>query len=137
MSDNHDKFHFNAEHIFIKLFILTAAEIAWGYMAKDWGRLLLWGGLISCATWKALLIATYFMHLKFEGWIVKTLIIPTPFLVLVIFGYVIPDVANREGHMIHPIGAQYDPTTGVVVRDLAASEGVEQEPASGGTDGGH
>lgn len=126
MSD-HEKIHFNAEQIFIKLFILTAAEVGWGYLAKDWGKILLWGGLILCAIWKAVLIAVYFMHLKFEGWIVKGLIVPTPILVLVIFGYVMPDIANKEGNLIHPIGAMLDPTTGEVQRDMEPQEEQAEE----------
>ena len=125
MSDGHDKFHFNAEAIFIKLFILTAVEVGWGYLAKDWGRGLLWGGLMGFAIWKALLIAVYFMHLKFEGWIIKGLILPTPILVLVIFGYVIPDVANKEGNLIHPVGAQLDPKSGEIQTHMEPRHGDE------------
>jgi len=138
MSDHHDKMHFNAEHIFIKLFVLTGAEVGWGYVAKDWGKILLWGGLMVFAVWKALLIAVYFMHLKFEGWIVKGLIIPTPILVLVIFGYVLPDVANKDGYLIHPVGAQLDPESGEIQRDMEPRHGEEEHPEDHGDEGdGH
>ena len=134
MSDDHDKFHFNAEKIFLYLFVLTAAEVAWGYLAKDFGHVLLWGGLILCAIWKGLLIATYFMHLKFEGWIVKGLIVPTPVLALVIFGYVLPDVANHDGPLVHPVGAQLVPETGEVQRDMEPHTGHADD---GGADHDH
>ena len=130
MSDGHDKMHFSAEKIFIQLFILTALEVGWGELARDWGKVLLWGGLMLFAVWKAILIAHYFMHLKFEGWIVKGLIVPTPILVLVIFGYVLPDVANKDGYLIHPVGAQLDPSSGEVQKDMEPRHG-EDEHAEG------
>ncbi len=116
-----DHKQFSAEKIFGGLFILTALEIGWGYAGYgfDWGRLMLWGGLLFFAFWKAWLIAVYFMHLKFEGWVVKSLILPTPFLIMVIMGYLIPDVAGDEAPMVHPIGSMFDPDTGEVHEDIA------------------
>jgi cytochrome c oxidase subunit IV len=113
--------HFSVDKVFIYLFALTAGEVLWGYAGGvwwDWGKFMLWGGLLTFAAFKGWLIAAYFMHLKFEGWIVKGLIVPTPFLVLVIFGYVIPDVADKDGPLVHPIGSQYDPETGVVEEEM-------------------
>ena len=117
---SHDR-HFNPEKIFIALFILTALEVLWGYAFGVWthpGHLVLWGGLLFFAFYKGWLIAVYFMHLKFEGWVVKSLILPTPFLIMVIFGYVLPDVANDEAPLVHPIGAEYDPDTGAVIEEM-------------------
>ena len=113
MSD--DK-HFNPEKVFLLLFLLTFLEVGWGYIghALGWGNVLLWGGLLFFAFYKGWLIAVFFMHLKFEGWVVKSLIIPTPFLIMVIFGYVVPDVANKDGNQINPVGAQVDPATGTL-----------------------
>ena len=67
--------HFNADKIFIALFVLTALEVLWGYAFGVWfvgegeqaNRLVLWGGLLAFAFFKGWLIAVYFMHLKFEG----------------------------------------------------------------------
>lgn len=108
---SHDAHHeLNAEKVFLWLFIYTAAEVAYGYIG-DWmgmGKLLLWGGLGFFAFLKGWLIAVWFMHLKFEGWIVKGLIAPTPFLILVIFFVLRPDVGANE-QMDHPIGAKFMP----------------------------
>ena len=110
--------HFNANKVFVFLFLLTMAEVLWGYAFGRWmhpGKLVLWGGLLFFAFYKGWLIAVYFMHLKFEGWVVKSLLLPTPFLIMVIFGYVMPDVANKEGNLIYPVGSAYDPNSGTVV----------------------
>lgn len=120
MSDSdHGDGHFSPERIFVLLFILTALEVLWGYVGYwfDWGRLMLWGGLLFFAFYKGWLIAVYFMHLKFEGWVVKSLIAPTPLLILVILGYVMPDVGDKT-KMNHPIGSMLDPTTGKVHEDI-------------------
>ena len=116
--------HFNANKVFVLLFLLTLLEVVWGYAFGRWwdaGKLVLWGGLLFFAFYKGWLIAVYFMHLKFEGWVVKSLLLPTPFLIMVIFGYVMPDVANKEGNLIYPVGSAYDPDSGAVV-DVHAHE---------------
>jgi len=110
--------HFNLNRIFLMLFVLTGLEVTWGYLfGRLWhpGRLVLWGGLLFFAFYKGWLIAVYFMHLKFEGWVVWSLLAPTPFLVMVIFGYIMPDVANKHGDLIYPIGSSYDGDVGDVV----------------------
>ena len=118
MSD--DK-HFSPERIFILLFVLTALEVLWGYMGGvwwDWGKLMLWGGLLFFAFFKGWLIAVYFMHLKFEGWVVKSLILPTPFLIGVIFFYVLPDVADKQAPLVYPVGSMLEPDSGAVYRNM-------------------
>ncbi len=129
MSDDHQ---FNAERIFIQLFILTAVEVAWGYAFADSGRPLLWGGLIFAAIWKAWLIAQHFMHFKYEGWIIKSLIIPTPFLIAYVMVMISPDI-SRSDRLVEPIGAVYDPADGGVkdhMEDLSFS--IEQGAPEGG-----
>ena len=119
MSD--DKHHFSPERIFFFLFGLTALEVLWGYAGGvwwDWGKLMLWGGLLFFAFYKGWLIAVYFMHLKFEGWVVKSLILPTPFLIMVIMGYLLPDVANHDAPLVHPVGSMLDPDTGEVHEEM-------------------
>lgn len=46
------------------LLVLTLAEV--GYAFLPLGRVWLASGLILMALWKALLVALYFMHLKWE-----------------------------------------------------------------------
>ena len=108
-------YEFSANKIFVWLLIFTVAEVAWGMVGHDmgWGRVVLWGGLIGFALAKAFLIAVYFMHLKFEGWIVKGMILPTPFLIAIILLAISPDVSRNE-KLIHPIGSMYDAKTGQV-----------------------
>ena len=138
MSESDDK-HFSAEKIFLALFILTALEVAWGYGGHylEWGKLMLWGGLLFFAFFKGWFIAVYFMHLKFEGWVVKSLILPTPFLVMVIMGYVVPDVANDEAPLLHPLGSMLDPATGEVHEDIAEIWQSPHAAESTGETGGH
>jgi caa(3)-type oxidase subunit IV len=114
MSDS-GHYEFSVDKIFVWLFIFTGLEVGWGYFGDYIGmsKLPLWGGLIGCAVVKAFLIAAYFMHFKFEGWIVKGLILPTPFLILVIFGYINKDISRNE-KLDHPIGSMYDETSGQV-----------------------
>ncbi|HED64752.1 MAG TPA: hypothetical protein ENJ09_04265 [Planctomycetes bacterium] len=114
--------HFDANRIFLGLLVLTALEVGWGVIGGaehlGWGKPLLWGGLLVFALLKGWLIASYFMHLRFEGWIVKGLLIPTPVLVLVIMGYVANDIADEDAPFTHPIGSMLDPATGKVVENM-------------------
>ena len=128
--------HFDANKVFYWLLALTILEVAYGMIGApsrmDFPKGILWGGLIFMACWKALLIAWYFMHLKFEGWIVKGLILPTPFLVAVIFGYVIPDVADEESNLVHPVGSMMEPESGAVYEHMSDLQvHVEGGDASG------
>jgi len=118
---SHEAGHFSAEQVFVRLLILTILEVGWGFAGKHfgWNRPMLWGGLLFFAFFKGWLIAVYFMHLKFEGWVVKSLILPTPFLVMVIFGYVMPDVADKHGRLVHPVGSEFDPATGHIVENMS------------------
>ncbi len=119
--DAHGAMHFSVNKVFYGLFLFTILEVGWGLAGKHfgWNRPMLWGGLLFFAGYKGWLIAVYFMHLKFEGWVVKSLILPTPFLVMVIFGYVMPDVANKHGRLVHPVGSALDPATGRVIENMS------------------
>ena len=110
--------HFNADKIFIALIVLTALEVAWGLAGTDWNKTMLWGGLLFCAFFKGWLIAVYFMHLKFEGKVIYSLILPTPFLVMVIMGYVGSDVANSDAPYDHPVGSMKSVETGDIKENL-------------------
>ena len=99
---------FSANKIFVILFALTIAEVAWGaYLFQHSPHWIKWGGLIVFAFWKGILIYTYFMHMKFEGWIVKSLIAPTPFLIAVVVFALMPDVSKNQ-QLIYPVGSQID-----------------------------
>lgn len=116
--------HFNANRIFVLLFLATALEVAWGVLLGpnyvDVPKWALWGGLLIFAGYKGLLIAVYFMHLKFEGWVIWSLMVPTPFLMFVLFGYVLPDIANQgpKNNLVHPVGAMVDADSGKVRNDM-------------------
>ncbi len=64
--------------IWLYLAILTAAELGLAFelpISRNWKLLL----LMILAVWKALLVAMFFMHLKFEKWNLRILaIIPVP-----------------------------------------------------------
>jgi len=99
---------FSANKIFLILFALTTAEVLWGaVLFQHAPHLVKWGGLLVFAFWKGLLIYAYFMHMKFEGWIVKSLIAPTPFLIAVVVFALMPDVSNNA-QLIYPVGSQID-----------------------------
>ena len=102
-SDEHE---FNATRIFGFLFLYTALEVAWG-MFYEGPRWALWGGLLLFAYLKGYLIFTWFMHMKFEGWIVKGLMLPTvPLVAIVIFANM-PDTSFNDD-MLYPIGSQLE-----------------------------
>lgn len=98
---------FSANKIFVTLFILTMVEVGWGLGFQDASRWIKWGGLLVFASWKGILIYTYFMHMKFEGWIVKSLMLPTPFLIAIVIFALMPDVSHND-RLIYPVGSQVD-----------------------------
>ena len=134
MSEQH---HFNANKVFFTLFILTALEVAWGtFLPYDW-KFALWGGLLVFAFWKGLLIFMYFMHMKFEGWIVKCLIAPTPILICVVVFAITPDVA-RNGQLNYDVADQLDPEDGSIARIGTGSRNIEHGAhGDDGHDSGH
>lgn len=98
---------FNANKIFWTLFILTAVEVVWAIVFKTSPRWLKWGGLLGFAFWKGALIYMYFMHMKFEGPVVKWLMRPTPVLIAVVVFALMPDVSVND-HLVYPVGTQLD-----------------------------
>jgi len=128
MSNDHADHGFSATKIFLILLVLTIVEVAWSVLLRDQPHWIKWGGLIVCAYFKGMLIYMYFMHMKFEGWIVKALVAPTPFLILVAVCALMPDVAFNR-HLVNPVGSQIDKwspnPTGKVVR-------LDQEPQASG-----
>jgi cytochrome c oxidase subunit IV len=123
--------------VFAALFVLTAIEVAFGlvpFLREP--RVVLWSGLIVCMLAKGLLIFMYFMHMRFERWIVWSLIGPTPLLVAVVLFANMPDTAFNDQRDF-PVGYRID-ATGKVFN--AVHPGAEH-PASasevGGGESGH
>ncbi len=71
--------------IWVYLAVLTAAELALAFelpISRNLKLLL----LLALAVWKALLVALFFMHLKFEKWNLRILaIIPLPLALIFMF----------------------------------------------------
>jgi caa(3)-type oxidase subunit IV len=123
MSGAHDSHGFSANRIFIILFILTAIEVGWSLAFREQPHWIKWGGLMICAYFKGMFIFMYFMHMKFEGWIVKALVAPTPVLIAILVFALMPDVSLNE-RLVNPVGSQLDKwgtNPGKVVR-------LDQEP---------
>ncbi|MEM7516098.1 MAG: cytochrome C oxidase subunit IV family protein [Planctomycetota bacterium] len=132
MSDSHDGLGFNANKVFIILFILTAVEVGWALI--DFPRWALWGGLLTMAFMKGFLIFAYFMHMKFEGWIVKCLIAPTPLLMLIAVFALMPDVSHNS-RLVNPVGSMISMEDGTLQQlgEIGQSHGEEGD----GHDSGH
>ena len=64
--------------IWVYLALLTAAELGLAFqlpISRNWKLVL----LLFLAVWKALLVALFFMHLKFERWNLRIMaLIPIP-----------------------------------------------------------
>ena len=80
--------HPNYVLIWVYLAVLTAAELALAFelpIARNVKLVL----LLGLAVWKALLVAMFFMHLKFERWNLRILfIIPLPLAVILILAVI-------------------------------------------------
>jgi cytochrome c oxidase subunit IV len=116
MSHDKEGLGYSVKKIFIALLALTAIEVAWGMALPHHMRFLLWSGLLICALAKGLLIFMYFMHMRFERWIIWGLIVPTPMLVMIVLAANMPDTAFND-RRDHPVGFRID-ATGQVVNAL-------------------
>lgn len=109
MSETHG---FNTNKIFGMLLLFTLLEVGWAFL--PFPRWALWGGLLIFAYMKGYLIFTYFMHMKFEGWIVKGLMVPTiPLMMIVVFANM-PDT-SKNGLLVYPLTEQLDAESGSIV----------------------
>ncbi len=73
--------------IWVVLLVLTMAEV--GYAFMDLPKVWLATGLIIMALWKALLVAMYFMHLRYEPrrlWVLAAS--PLPLAVLLVLAVI-------------------------------------------------
>ena len=123
MSKAHGNYGFSAQKIFAILFVLTGIEVIWSLAFREQPHWIKWGGLMICAYFKGMLIFMYFMHMKFEGWIVKALVAPTPLLIAILVFALMPDVSLND-RLVNPVGSQLDKwwtSPGKVVR-------LDQEP---------
>ena len=80
--------HPNYILIWVYLAVLTAAELglAFELPISQNVKLIL---LLALAVWKALLVAMFFMHLKFERWNLRILfIIPLPLAVILVLAVI-------------------------------------------------
>lgn len=69
--------------IWVILLVLTLAEVVYAFM--DLPKIVLAIGLIGMAVWKALLVALYYMHLRYEPrrmWILAASPLPLAFILV-------------------------------------------------------
>ena len=70
--------------IWVYLFVLTVIEVGAAFLShipKHWLIII----LVFLAVWKALLVALYFMHLKFERWRLRAIfMIPLPLAAILV-----------------------------------------------------
>lgn len=75
--------HPNYIGVFIGLAVLTAVELGVAFL--PWSKLTIIGLLVFLAVWKALMVALYFMHLRFESNRLRILAIaPLPLAVILV-----------------------------------------------------
>ena len=133
----HDDHTFNSTRVFVTLLILTALEVGlsliWNATTKpeSW-KLIYWAGLGGFAFWKGLLIYMYFMHMKFEGWIVKGLVAPTPILVIIVLAALNPDIVHNS-KLVAPLGSMKDAETGEI--EPMNDEGYPKHHGGGESEG--
>ena len=73
--------------IWVILLVLTLAEV--GYAFLDLPKIMLAVGLIIMAVWKAVLVAMYYMHLRYEPrrmWILA--VSPIPLAILLVLAVI-------------------------------------------------
>jgi cytochrome c oxidase subunit 4 len=74
--------------IWVYLFVLTVIEVAAAFLShipKHWLILI----LVFLAVWKALLVALFFMHLKFERWRLRAIfMVPIPLAIILVLAVI-------------------------------------------------
>jgi cytochrome c oxidase subunit 4 len=74
--------------IWVYLFVLTVIEVGAAFLShipKHWLILI----LVFFAVWKALLVALYFMHLKFERWRLRAIfMVPIPLAIILVLAVI-------------------------------------------------
>ncbi len=83
MTETHEFQHPNYWAVWAVLFILTIAEV--GVAMLSWSKQVLILILLGLAIWKALLVALYFMHLRYEKLRMRIFAIaPLPLTVIIV-----------------------------------------------------
>ena len=83
MSEGQSRPHPNYWAVWVYLLVLTVAELGVAFL--PWSKQLLLVTLLVMAIWKALLVALFFMHLKWEGNRVRIFAIaPLPLTVIIV-----------------------------------------------------
>ena len=74
--------------IWLYLFVLTVVEVSAAFLShipKKWLILI----LLFFAVWKALLVALFFMHLKFERWRLRAIfMVPIPLAIILVLAVI-------------------------------------------------
>jgi len=74
--------------IWVYLFVLTVIEVGAAFLShipKHWLILI----LVFLAVWKALLVALFFMHLKFERWRLRAVfLVPLPLAIILVLAVI-------------------------------------------------
>ncbi len=121
---------FSVKKLWILLLVLTAAEVGYGEIGNRHfydQKLLLWGGLLTFAYFKGYYIFQYFMHMKYEGAIVKGNVWFTVPLVVYLMIMIWPDTAAND-KLNYEIAHQLDPMTGEIATIIEGSRNlVNQE----------
>ncbi|MFQ6046021.1 MAG: cytochrome C oxidase subunit IV family protein [Gemmatimonadales bacterium] len=74
--------------VWVLLAVLTAAEISVAFL-QHWSKLTVIIVLVLLAVWKALLVAMYYMHLRFEKTRVRILALaPLPLAVILVMAVI-------------------------------------------------
>jgi cytochrome c oxidase subunit IV len=120
---------FSVKKLWIILLALTAAEVAYGEIGNRnfyEQKLLLWGGLLTFAYIKGYYIFQYFMHMKYEGAIVKGNVWFTVPLVVYLMIMIWPDTAAND-KLNYEIAHQLDPMTGDIATIIEGSRNLVNE----------
>jgi cytochrome c oxidase subunit 4 len=87
MSDAQEHSHPNYWGVWLMLLILTVFEVGVAFL--PWSKEVLILLLLGLAVWKALLVALYFMHLRWEGSRLRIFAIaPLPLTVIVVIAVI-------------------------------------------------
>lgn len=117
---------FSVKKLWILLLVLTAAEVIYGEIGNRYfyeQKLLLWGGLLTCAYFKGYYIFQYFMHMKYEGAVVKGNVWFTFPLVIYMMIMIWPDTASND-KLSYGIAYQLDPMTGKIATIIEGSRNI-------------
>lgn len=80
--------HPNYIGVWVGLAVLTAFEVGVAFF-QNWPKWLIIVVLLGLALWKALLVALYFMHLRFEGTRLRILAIaPLPLAIILVMAVI-------------------------------------------------